>query len=363
MYIQNKLSCPLLIFSATDVQLRQNMNGGIYDNGRSLPTMYRDRILDLHHDGLSERQIAREVRVSHTYVGKVIKRYDESNTGLRAQRSHFVKPKVDQTVSEYIECCRLMNPSIHGSEIRQRLLLDGVVHPVDIPSVSQINRVSHTQHAMTRKRITVVPRESTTPSATEAVDAFLDEMSNFRAPKLHFFDESGVVKTTGNRKYGSAVLGEPAIEVQRYASNANYTINLLHCINGIDFFNILDGPSNGMELLTFFDEALQLEREDGSATLERGDCVIMDNCGFHHARFVEPILRNMLADCGITLLFQPPYSPDFNTCEFCFRQIKDYLRRYQLLAEHETKIAIAEAILQISPENSFAYFRHCGYVF
>ena len=67
--------------------------------------MYRDRILDLHYHGLGERQIAREIRVSHTYVGKVIKRYDESNTDLRAQRSHFVKTKVDQTVSEYIECC------------------------------------------------------------------------------------------------------------------------------------------------------------------------------------------------------------------------------------------------------------------
>ena len=71
-----------------------------------------------------------------------------------------------------------------------------------------------------------------------------------------------MVKTTGNRKYGSAVLEEPAIEVQRYASNSNYTINLLHSINGVDFFNILDGPSNGMELLTLFDEAPQLERED-----------------------------------------------------------------------------------------------------
>ena len=101
--------------------------------------MYRDRILQLHHDGLSARPIAREVRVGHTYVGKVIKRYGESNTDLRAQRSHFVKPKVDQTVSEYIECCRLMNPSIYGSEIRQSLILDGVVHPVVIPSDSQIN--------------------------------------------------------------------------------------------------------------------------------------------------------------------------------------------------------------------------------
>ena len=151
MYIHNKLSCRCTFISAADVQLRQNINGGIYDNGRSLPTMYRDRILDLHHDGLGERHIAREVRVGHTYVGKVIKRYDESNTDLRAQRSHFAKPEVDQTASEYIECCRLMNPSIYGSEIRQRLLLDGVVHPVDIPSVSQMNRVSHTQHAMRRE--------------------------------------------------------------------------------------------------------------------------------------------------------------------------------------------------------------------
>ena len=131
--------------------------------------------------------LAREVRVSHTYIGKVIKYYDESNTDLRAQRSHFVKPKVDQTVSEYIECCRLTNPSIYGIEIRQRLLLDGIVHPVDISSISQTNRVSHTQHAMTRKIITVVPRESTTPSVMEAVDAFLNEISNLRAPKLHFF--------------------------------------------------------------------------------------------------------------------------------------------------------------------------------
>lgn len=349
-------------FSVADVQLRLNSNGGIYDNGRSLPTMYRDRILDLHHDGHGERQIAREAHVSHTFAGNVIKRYNESNTSLRAQRSNYLKPKIDQTVSEYIEVERLVKPSIYGSEIRERLLLDGVVHPTDLPSVSQINKVSQKQHAMTRKRITVVPRESTSNNVTEAVVDFLTEVTNFDATKLHFFDESGVIKTTGNRNYGSAVLGEAAVEVQRYASNATYTVNLLHSVNGIDFFNILDGPSNGMELLNFFDEALQIEREDGSATLERGDCVIMDNCGFHHGRLVEPVLRDMLADCGVRLIFQPPYSPDFNTCEFCFGQMKNFLRRYQLLAEHETKIAIAEALMQISPQNSSSYFCHCGYI-
>ena len=44
----------------------------------------------------------------------------------------------------------------------------------------------------------------------------------------------------------------------------------MHSITGVDFFNILDGRSNGMELLNFFDEALQLERENEARFLNVG---------------------------------------------------------------------------------------------
>ena len=129
----------------------------------------------------------------------------------------------------------------------------------------------------------------------------------------------------------------------------------------MDFYNILEGPSNALEMLNFFDEVSQEQRADGSAVLERGDCVIMDNCGFHHGHRVEPVLRAMLADCGVRLLFQPPYSPHLNTCEYCFNAIKAFLRRHNMLAVNETKIAIAQAILNITADNSYAYFKHCGY--
>ena len=49
----------------------------------------------------------------------------------------------------------------------------------------------------------------------------------------------------------------PAVEIQRYASNCNYTVNLLHSRFGIDNFNILEGPSNGFEMIHFFEESLQ----------------------------------------------------------------------------------------------------------
>ena len=139
---------------------------------------------------------------------------------------------------------------------------------------------------------------------------------------MHFFDECSVIKTTGNRRYGYSQIGAPAVEIQRYASNANFTVNLLNSIFGISHVN---GPSNGLELLNFFAEALEEKGVLENPLLKPGDTVIMDNWGFHHARHVEHALRNMLAQNGCTLLFQPPYHPEYNTCEYCFRALKGWL--------------------------------------
>ena len=240
-------------------------------------------MLDLYHDGFGNRQITREIRSSPGFVHKVINRDNEQNTSLRGIRVAFPRPKINEQVVEYIEVQKLMKVSTYSTELQQRLQLDGVVHPANLPSVSQINKVIHKELVMTRKKLTTIPLESTTSEATTAIDDFLTEIANINPMILHFFDESSVIKTTGNRNYGSAPLGQAAFETQRYVSNANFTINLLHSFFSIDFYNILDGPSNGFELLNIFDEVLQEHRADGSAVLERGDCVVMDNCDFHHS--------------------------------------------------------------------------------
>ena len=59
----------------------------------------------------------------------------------------------------------------------------------------------------------------------------------------------------------------------------------------------------------------------GNPLLKDGDTVIMDNYGFHHARHVKLVLRNMLAIRGVSLIYQPPYHPQFNTCKLCFRHL------------------------------------------
>ena len=108
---------------------------------------------------------------------------------------------------------------------------------------------------------------------------------------LHFFDECSVVQNTGNRIYGHAARGKKAIKVQKYASNAKLTVNLLVNIDGISHIDILAGPSNGNPMI------------------KQADTIIMDNCGFHHANHIKPSLRDMLARCGARLGYQPPYHP------------------------------------------------------
>jgi transposase len=68
--------------------------------------------------------------------------------------------------------------------------------------------------------------------------------------------------------------------------------------------------------------------------------------------------------------FLPPYSPDYNPIELAFSAMKYHLRRngdYIRLAmtdQSDTEIycTLLEALYQITTDDVFGWFRHCGYV-
>lgn len=153
-----------------------------------------------------------------------------------------------------------------------------------------------------------------------------------------------------------------AVEIQRYSSNATLTVNLLHGPFGVVYFDIINGPSNGNILVLFFLDVLREVDQQGYPLLAAGDTVIMDNCGFHHGQLTQNHLTQLFHFFGIDLLFQPPYRPELNTCELCFKDIKDYLRRYPTYAENSTEIAICDAVAEITPLKSISFYKNCGYL-
>lgn len=113
---------------------------------------------------------------------------------------------------------------------------------------------------------------------------------------------------------------------------------------------VVDGPINGEVFLAYVQQHL-------APTLKPGDIVIMDNLSSHKVTGV----REAIEAVGASLMFLPPYSPDFNPIEQVFSKLKALLRK----ASERTVSALWDRIGKLldcfEPVECRNYFRHSGY--
>ncbi|XP_002732483.1 uncharacterized protein LOC100378307 [Saccoglossus kowalevskii] len=321
----------------------------------------RKKIIRLFFDGNSLRMVAKEVGLARATVQGIVRHFRRTGWIRSDKSSGRRRLKSTQEIVEFMEFRLLQKPSLTAKEIRMSLLRENICVQENLPSVRMVvHHIMKSDLNYSFKKISQTPTEQVTEKNMERILQYIDTVSQLDLQTLHFFDETGVKRTTPYRNYGHSLRGQRAVEFQRYASDVNFTVNLLHNARGVSNFNILDGPSNGLEMLNFFEETMELFDENGQHVLSQGDTVIMDNCGVHHGRITEPALREMLATRNVTLLFQPPYSPEFNSCEMCFRQVKRKLRENDMFAVLFTETAIIDALASITPLMSRNFFRFCG---
>ncbi|XP_068738452.1 uncharacterized protein [Montipora capricornis] len=293
--------------------------------GKAIPSSVRENTIKSWLEGEGPSQIGKELRLRKQTIVNIVDNFVRRGNAEAERGGNKTRLARTDDVNIYVEYCKKSKPSIYSNEIQSKLVENKVCLPENVPSRSSISRSLIQDLGYSFKKDSVIPQESLAPEIENRLIQYLTVCSAIDPRTMHFFDECSVVKTTGNRSFGHSRIGHRALEVQRYASNATFTVNLLHNMYGVGHVNLLPGPSNGLELLHFFAEALQEEDIFGNPLLKVGDTVILDNCGFHHARHVEPVLRNMLAARGIALIYQPPYHPQYNTCEHCFRVLKGWL--------------------------------------
>jgi transposase len=113
---------------------------------------------------------------------------------------------------------------------------------------------------------------------------------------------------------------------------------------------VIDGPMNRDAFETYVEKVLVPE-------LAAGDVVVMDNLSSHKG----PRVRQLIEATGATLLYLPPYSPDFNPIENAFSKLKALFRK----AEERTVVGLWDAIGHIvdlfTPAECANYFAAAGY--
>ncbi len=113
---------------------------------------------------------------------------------------------------------------------------------------------------------------------------------------------------------------------------------------------VIDRPINRISFQAYVDQVLVPE-------LRPGDVVIMDNLGSHKTPAVAAAIRA----AGGSLLYLPPYSPDFNPIENAFSKLKALLRKAASRSIQTLWTTIGSLIDAFSPAECANFFKNAGY--
>jgi len=121
-------------------------------------------------------------------------------------------------------------------------------------------------------------------------------------------------------------------------------------LRGIVAPMVLDRAINGVWFEAYVEQVL-------APSLSPGDVVVMDNLGSHKSRRV----RDVIESAGATLIFLPPYSPDFNPIEMAFAKIKALLKKAAERTVPDLWNRIGKVLKLVTPTEARAYFKAAGY--
>jgi len=167
--------------------------------------------------------------------------------------------------------------------------------------------------------------------------------------RLRFLDEAGAT-TILTRLYARAIGGSRTSEaVPRNYGASTSMISTIGC-RGVEATMTIEGSVDTLVFNAYCEQVLR-------PTLKLGEVVVLDNLGAHRASRIEEIAKA----CGATVLWLPPYSPDFSPIELMWSKVKAYLKKVKARTQTELEKAIAAALKTITASDCLNWFRHCGY--
>jgi transposase len=169
------------------------------------------------------------------------------------------------------------------------------------------------------------------------------------ADRLVFVDESGA-NTKMTRLRGRAPAGQRLVS---HVPLGHYQTTTLICALGLRGPAapwLFDGAMDGELFLAWIRQGLV-------PVLQKGDVVIMDNLATHK---VAGVLQ-AIEEAGASLIYLPPYSPDFNPIENMWSKVKQILRSWAPRTGEELLPAAKAAFEAISPADCKGFFLNAHY--
>ena len=152
------------------------------------------------------------------------------------------------------------------------------------------------------------------------------------------------------RRYGRAPKGKRLRAAIPYGHWKTTTFVAGLRLEGLVAPFVFDGPINAVTFEAYVEQFLVPE-------LKPGDIVVMDNLSSHK----RPQVAALIEAAGASLLYLPPYSPDFNPIEKLFAKFKALLRKAAERTVEGLWSAIGKTLERFTPRECANYFEAAGY--
>ena len=179
-------------------------------------------------------------------------------------------------------------------------------------------------------------------------EEFATQQPHLETHRLVFLDEAGFRLGTPPH-YSWSPLGKKAFGKVPGSWDTLTMIGAI-ALDGFRGFMTIDAATDADVFRAFVKNELVKQ-------LRRNDILVMDNLSVHK----DVAVRAMLDQAGVTVIFLPPYSPEYNPIEKVWSKLKDILRRADTMAREAFDSAVAVAMKSITPENIRAWVQYAGY--
>ncbi|UFX49376.1 IS630 family transposase (plasmid) [Bradyrhizobium barranii subsp. apii] len=310
---------------------------------RALSVDLRQRVVAAIDGGMSCRQAAERFGVSAASAIRWRGRLKKVGDIVPKRQGGDRKSQRIEAHSQLILEAVTARPDITLAELRELLKRRGI--STGIASLWRFFQ----RRKITLKKKTAHAAEQRRGDINAAREEWFEGQIDLDPERLVFIDETSA-NTKMARRYGRSPRGERcrAAIPHGHWKTTTFTAGLRS--DGLIAPLVLDGPMDGDAFLAYVEQLL-------APSLRPGDTVIMDNLPAHKVHGV----REAIQAVGASLLYLPPYSPDFNPIEMAFSKLKALLRAAAARTMPDLWQAIANALKRFSPEECQNYLVAAGY--
>jgi len=174
-----------------------------------------------------------------------------------------------------------------------------------------------------------------------------DTLRKIELERLIFLDESGA-KTNMTRAYARSKRGSRSVDYVPHGHWNTTTMVAAITWNAPIAPMVLDGPMDGGAFEAYLEQVLV-------PALPENAIVVMDNLGSHKT----PAVQRLITQANASLMYLPPYSPDYNPIEQMWSKVKNHLKTVKARTKEDLWQAVAEGLETITPDDAQGFFFDC----